>query len=466
MLPVFFLIFLISSSFANLDCVKDCTRFTCNTIATVDKCLVCPPAFIKNCLKQAIKSKILTEDQYNLLNLTSQMRPDWSAKMILNYNISESAVLPLLDKINPKRFRGIFSSEELQEKISYLNRNNNGIKHETCFDSLIPLDEGGANTLQLFVGKAKVNCLDQVDNYLNKITDIKPSVKQRQINKLRNDSREYIIKVQRKSSERENLKKLQDDSLLAEIALGNIKDIRNNKSVWFNLAFDEYNFDFAAQKNNKVYQISILPKAPGKSFKSYLSDFFKPNTKIDENKLSQSFFYLGRGLYFLHNLKRSENPCNINDSCSPYVHGDLHLANIFVDFEAVQPIITLIDLESMSKSLKSPLMPGRDFARLYGYTSSHFLKSRHGIKNLDLKKFHDVFFKSFIKGYVCSAPEVSRNQLIKELDHLFSRPQNLIFKTGQLNTVNPLELKESYETYLKGMFEKMQVNSQLCSNAP
>ncbi len=270
------------------------------------------------------------------------------------------------------------------------------------------LGAGGANTAQLFMIKVDKKCTTQ---------STPPTIKPLPA---------YILKeTVKKADEIKNLRKLHQSVLKQDYDLMSPNRLKKRLAI----AFDELNFKYIVK--GKSHFLSLITIAPGQSLinlaKTLGDDIKKGDTAAehrDSDQLYNAFYAVGVGLGELHKrfMEKGKGTKLLGKTI---IHGDLHLNNIFVD-PAQDNLVTLIDNETLAKSLKEKRPVAIDILVFYAFTVAHFKDIYLFPKEISLTKWNNVMLKPFLLGYISNWPPANREQLLKELKEMLINPLTVL----------------------------------------
>jgi hypothetical protein len=261
------------------------------------------------------------------------------------------------------------------------------------------LGEGGANTAQLFLVKANNTC----------ITGSKGPEQW---------TPKYIIKEPKtEAKEIANLLQIHQSDVYKLYNLMNPQRPQNYLAFAFDFLDVKYKFTTGRIfKSTDTHYLIFMPLAPGKSFKNLSEDVAAAIQKGDtteEKKQTDNFyqssFKLGAGLGEFH--KRYMEVGNGKYLLTnTYVHGDLHVNNVFASI-----FITIIDFESLASSLKKKRPVAIDWIVLYGFTIAQFKDQYRFPKVIGLVKWNNIFLKPVVLGYISNWPANQQKQVLNEI---------------------------------------------------
>lgn len=252
----------------------------------------------------------------------------------------------------------------------------------------------------------------------------------------------YILKEMKLgTSEVSNMEKIRQSPL-------NVYDSKNPKSSHGPLiAFDAQNLSYSF--SGKTHRLALINVAAGQSYASILN-----NQQLPDDSIQTAFQTFGRNLAQLH--KAFMNPgANGAVLGKTYVHGDLHLENVFYDIKQNRAI--LIDNESFSASLapneKRPVSV--DLLKFYGMLVASLKSShRHG-KKIPSQQLHELVLKPFLKGYA-GVFEKQEQEVLKELKSIFLGQNALkIWQNDNRTFLNPIDLKKAQSQYVGTIFDQL-----------
>lgn len=270
------------------------------------------------------------------------------------------------------------------------------------------LGAGGANTAQLFMVKVDKQC-----SIRSPFVDAKPVPA-------------YIIKeTAKKADEIKNLRKLHQSVLKQDYDLISPTRLKNRLAI----AFDELNIKYFFK--GKSHFLSFLTIAPGQSLmnlsKALGTDIKKGDTVAehrDSDQLYNVFYAAGVGLGEFHK-RFMDKPKGMKLLGNSYIHGDLHLNNVYADPKK-DILITLIDNETLAKSLKKKRPIAIDILVFYAFTVAHFKDIYLFPNEISLTKWNNVMLKPFLLGYISNWPPSNREQLLNELKEILTNPMMVL----------------------------------------
>jgi tRNA A-37 threonylcarbamoyl transferase component Bud32 len=207
---------------------------------------------------------------------------------------------------------------------------------------------------------------------------------------------------------------------------------------------------FTYKLNAKDHFMVIMDAAPG-----------LPLSAVQDDKnLDQYASLVGEKLGALH--KEFMHPSKTRILGPTLVHGDLHMDNIFVDLHdnnTDSGTVTLIDVETFMRSIKTPATPAVDIILLYGFSTAHLTPSQRKVKgsSISLKTWHDNFLKPFLAGYIKNWPKDQQVEVLKELKDFFLDPRTFlsIFKNRFL-ALDYGRYSYNVNKYVKPIFKALE----------
>lgn len=167
--------------------------------------------------------------------------------------------------------------------------------------------------------------------------------------------------------------------------------------------------------------VTLSPLAKGEEFCNFMQKHKNLTTKADESAVEKAYFELGRELTNLHREYK-------------LVHRDLKCLNLFYDGQRFGPI----DLETMAASFQEPERcdaqgddgkckvrasdGSQDYEKiLFGnYSRNESSEIRHIFDGVDLSRWYNASFASFLKGSIETYPVARRREALAELRRTFS----------------------------------------------
>lgn len=294
-----------------------------------------------------------------------------------------------------------------------LNIDNKDFASDTCLQVKNLGKGGGYNTLQLFLVSSKCDV---------------------------NESH-YIIKEPRDGlGEIKNMNMLISVSKLRNLALPN--SVAGLPSLALPVGYLSY------KKNNNTHYLIIMPMAEGKSLDAYITQYRDGKSSANKETLANAFFELGKEMANFYKLNMKSSAEILGDTIT---HGDFHFFNIFYDGKR----FTLIDTESMAKSLTNPINPSADLIKLFfmAFSINDAYRQFHDlIKGIDLKTWFDISLKNFIIGYKNTYPENEQSKVIQELRKIFTVP----FKPIPWVDFDNDQLNEMRQKYIVPIFDELR----------
>lgn len=389
------------------------------------------PEMSANVLKGCVAKKYCT------LPILSQMKKsaytNSDSNLIASLTQKHTAIKTVsLDPVQLKRNNGLLDNSLVVDLLSQaaasgdLKQNADLFKQGARCILAKPLGGGGAQTLQLFAisfkqGGCGVSSVAKTGVY-------------------------YILKEMKLgTSEVSNMEKIRQSPLSAY-------DSKNPQSPYGPLiAFDAQNLSYSfAGKNHRLALINV---AAGQSYASILN-----NQQLPDESVQTAFQTFGRNLAQLH--KAFMDP-GVNGAVlgNTYVHGDLHLENVFYDAQQNRTI--LIDNESFAASLapnqKRPVSV--DLLKFYGMLVASLKSShRHG-QQIPPQKLHELVLKPFLKGYI-GVFETKEQAVLAELKNIFLGQNALkIWQNDNRTFLNPVALKKAQSQYVAPIFDELAASS-------
>jgi len=185
--------------------------------------------------------------------------------------------------------------------------------------------------------------------------------------------------------------------------------------------------------------LAIMPAAQGIPLGDIVLQYHKNPSKENEEIIRKAYDDIG--IQLANFYKRFMPPHQQNDLIKTVIHGDLHPFNLFYDLKTGQ--VTFIDAESMEKAIKKPQPIYLDlmnllYVPLTGLTTTEVGESWSGmLPNINKKKWVELSFISFIRGFLSTYPPNVRAHIFTELsamltgvvtkipfslEHIFLRP--------------------------------------------
>jgi len=220
-------------------------------------------------------------------------------------------------------------------------------------------------------------------------------------------------------------------------------------------------FSYAGPNGKSLHYISAMPTAKGKVLCQLVSEYRDNQSLQNAERIKRAYKILGNEMANFH--KRFMQPVPGAAIGKTMIHGDFHCFNVFYD--EIGGHFTLIDNETMGTSLKNKLTPADDILKpFFGLFSIVEPSERRDIiKGIDLKKWHDLAFKSFIEGYLDTYALTEQKQALQDLKIMFNSDEiyenysgNTDFPSiGWLNIPSP-ERNELRTKYINPVFEEIQ----------
>lgn len=162
-----------------------------------------------------------------------------------------------------------------------------------------------------------------------------------------------------------------------------------------------------------THDLSLMPKAPGRSILSYVYKFLKSPTDSNiRNFIKQCHYDIGKAMANFYKTYAASNdglPIGI-------VHGDLHVGNIFYDAESRQ--VALIDNSNIASSLRR--------ARNCRGDIYHLLRGWiHALPPSLQGAWVNLSVSSFFHGFMDTYPEAEQKAVHKELKACISKKSNI-----------------------------------------
>ena len=203
-----------------------------------------------------------------------------------------------------------------------------------------------------------------------------------------------------------------------------------------------------------LHYIAAMPAAKGKVLCEIVSQFRDNQSPQNAERIKRAYKILGNELANFH--KRFMKPVPGAKIGKTIAHGDFHCFNIFYD--EIAGHFTFIDNETMEASLKNPLSPADDILKLFFglFSTSESDERKDIIKNIDLKKWHELAFKNFIEGYLDAYAPAEQKQVLQDLKIIFNSDAVSKQYTASWLKIDASQLRELRMKYINPVFNEIQ----------
>jgi len=184
-----------------------------------------------------------------------------------------------------------------------------------------------------------------------------------------------------------------------------------------------------------LHYIAAMPAAKGKVLCELVVTFRDNQSPQNEERIKRAYKILGIELANFHRR---------------FIHGDFHYFNVFYD--EIGGHFTLIDNETIKKAANL-MSTADDTLKLFlGLFSTSEPEARKDIiKGIDLKKWHELAFKSFIEGYISTYATSEQKQVLQDLKKMFNSDE----KYPWLH-IDAAKLQELRTKYINPIFDEIQ----------
>ncbi len=198
-----------------------------------------------------------------------------------------------------------------------------------------------------------------------------------------------------------------------------------------------------------LHYIAAMPTAKGKVLCEIVTAFRDSQTPQNAERVKRAYKILGTELANFH--KRFMKPVPGAKIGKTIPHGDFHCFNVFYD--EIGGHFTFIDNETMRAFLNNLAIPSDDILKpfLAPFSTSESAARKDVIKGIDLKKWFDLAFKSFIEGYLDAYAIADRKQVLQDLKKMFNSNEQYPWLQ-----IDAAKLQELRTKYINPVFDEIQ----------
>lgn len=207
---------------------------------------------------------------------------------------------------------------------------------------------------------------------------------------------------------------------------------------------------FSYQAGYGLHYIAAMPAAKGKVLCAIVTEFRDNQSPQNAERIKRAYKILGIELANFH--KRFMKPVSGAKIGKTIPHGDFHCFNVFYD--EIGGHFTFIDNETMAIATKNNLLsPSDDIVKpfLAPFSVSESAERKDVIKGIDLKKWHQLAFKSFIEGYLDAYATADQKQVLQDLKKMFNSNEKYPWLQ-----IDAAKLKEIRTQYINPVFDEIQ----------
>lgn len=282
---------------------------------------------------------------------------------------------------------------------------NPDFKRAECLKAKDIASQGGGNTAQLFLVTSTCNMTDQASIYILK------------------GATEGL-------GEATKLKEIEHVPGMKEIIAPHV--VSGLPTVSLPIAY------FSYPDKSGIGYISAMPAAKGKDITNIIAEFGDDQSPQNKARLERAFRIAGKELGNFHKRFMTPTPGKIIGRT--IVHGDLQPRNIFYD--EIGGHCTLIDNETMAKTIKNKVIPYYDFIKLLFMDLRTSKSFKYLLKNIDLNVWYSTVFKQFIMGYSEAYEPRDRKRVLEELKTMLNSSHGLLTATYDKKTLE--ERRKNY----------------------